>query len=199
MAKKSRYNHDWQAIEAEYRTNQFSDAELARRHGCSRGAIQKRVKKFGWTRDLSRAVAQASKAKLIAEDAKLVAGEVAGSNVRERNRETIEQAAERRVAVVRLHRNDIQILRELEAKLLKELLGEPTKLYITQYKGKIVSKELSLTAAERSQAANNLANVQHKRIQLERQSFNLNDKGDDDDGLPTVETHDPGRELEESE
>jgi hypothetical protein len=171
MPQKTKY--DWVAIESEYRTGTFSDAELSRKYGCSRTAIQKHAKKDGWSRDLSPLVRRSLNKKLIEEDAK-VASEVAGCNVDDD--ESVERAAGTRFNVVACHRKDIKALRELETKLIAELDGNPTKLYITQYQGEIVEKEVGLTAAERAQAANNLANVQHKRIALERQAYNLDER-----------------------
>ncbi len=57
-------------------------------------------------------------------------------------------------------------------------LENPTKLYITQYKGEIVEKVVGLTATEKSQGYINLANAMSKIITHERQAFNL----DDDNG-----------------
>lgn len=184
MPQKPKY--PWDTIRKEYRTGTYSDSELARRHGCSRRAIQKRVEREGWTKDLSEAVKQSLRAKLVKEDAK-VASQVAGRNANNEDESDIDRAAETRLAVVQLHRKDINSLRELEAKLIDEIFNNPTKLYLAQYQGTIIQKTVGLTAAEKAMAANNLANVQHKRIALERQAFNLNDTGDggsDGDNTP---------------
>lgn len=192
--------YDWDAIWREYTTGQFSDSELARRHGCSRAAIQKRVKKEKWERDNSQQVRTLANAKMVHEDAVAaheVAPEVAGCNVRrqtsdpDKERSEIELAAETRVTVLRDHRKDIKRLREIEAQLLDELEDNPQKTFATAYKGCIDSLDINIPVTEKSQALNNLANVQHKRINLERVAFNLNDHGDEDDGLPTVIVHDP--------
>lgn len=161
---------DWETIESEYRTGQFSDAELSRRHGCSRTAIQKKSQKLGWAKDLTQAVRQSANAKLIAVDAK-VAGEVAGCNAKS----ATDAAADRRVNVVLSHRQDINRLRDLEERFLSELIDNPTKLYITQYQGEIVEKEVGIAVTDKCAALNNLANVQHKRIAMERQAFNIDD------------------------
>lgn len=169
--KSGRERYDWETIHKEYRSGTFSDAELARRHGCSRTAIQKKAKQGGWIKDLTEAVRVTTNAKLVAHDAK-VAAEVAGENAKS----AIDSASDLRLSVIQLHRQDIRCLRELETKLIAEIDNNPTKLYITQYQGQIIEKEVGLTAAERALAANNLANVQHKRIQLERQAFSIDDK-----------------------
>ncbi|RLB91843.1 MAG: hypothetical protein DRH10_00925 [Deltaproteobacteria bacterium] len=189
--KKQRYKYAWEAIEREYRSGQFSQGEIARRYGCSRQAISKKVKRYGWKKDLSEAVSKAANSKLVDIDAG-VAGGVATRNARD-DAKTIELAASRRVAVIELHRKDINSLRQLEEELIARLMDKPEKVYITQYQGKIIQKKLSLTVSEMAQAANNLANVQHKRIQLERQAYNL-DSGNDDDKLPGVVVHDHGKD-----
>jgi len=193
MAKKSKF--DWPTIRREYSTAQFSDSELARRHECSRGAIQLRVKKEGWQRDNSEEVRNVANAKLIALDAglsKKKAGKKAECYKKEQSE--IELAAETRVAVLRDHRKDIKRMRELEATFLTELLDNPTKEYMCNFKGDIYSQDTNIPVTEKSQALNSLANVQHKRITLERIAFNLNDGADKDDSLPMVVLHDPGQE-----
>ena len=66
-------------------------------------------------------------------------------------------------------------MKAVEQKLLAELDNEPTKLYITQHKGVIISEVIALTVVEKTTALHNLASVQAKRIELERQAFNLDD------------------------
>lgn len=175
MGKRQTY--DWEAIEREYRAGQLSISEIAARFGCARETVSRKVTKEGWTRDLAGAVRKA-----VAEKVTKITSQVTDPNVTEK--EIIEGASDRGVDVLMLHRKDIQALRGLEAKLIEELKGNPTKLWIGQYQGQVVTKEVGLTAAERAQAANNLANVQHKRIALERQAFNLNDSGLEDPDAP---------------
>jgi transposase-like protein len=163
--------YDWEAIERDYVAGQISIREIARQHGCNDAAIHRKARRLGWERDLSAVVRKTVRSKLARSG-------VSSARVSKRkvsDKEIIEQAAERGAQVVSLQRKDIASLRELEEQLIAELKDGPKKLYITQYQGEIVSKEVSLTVAERAQAANNLANVQHKRIALERQAYNLDD------------------------
>ena len=183
MAQAQRY--DWQKIRSEYETGTFSDAELCRRHGCSRAVLQRHRDREGWKRDLAADVKRTVSRRLIEEDAGGGAGAGAPRDAKS-DQEAVEWAAETRLNVIRLHRRDIKQLRELETKLIEELSGNPTKLYLAQYQGEIIEKTVALTAAERAMAANNLANVQHKRIQLERQAFNLSDDGSAGEGPEAI-------------
>ena len=168
MAKRRKI--DWEAIEKEYRAGQLSNVQIAKGHDVSEGAIRKKAKQLGWTKDLSGKVREKVREKL-------VRSEVRGHNTNDN--EIIEKASDRGKEVILLHRKDITSLRELEEQLISELKDGPTKLYITQYQGEIIRETVGLTAYERSSAANNLANVQHKRIQLERQAFSLNEQSED--------------------
>lgn len=164
MAKRKTY--DWEAIEREFRAGVLSIRELGRKHGCSDTAIRKRAKKEGWERDLSAKVREKVRTKLVR------------SKVRTPNAndaQIVEEESDRVVDTLNLLRKDIVDLGKVESKLMKELLGEPTKLYLAQYQGKVVEKVVNLTVSERCQAANNLANVQHKRIALMRQAIGMDD------------------------
>jgi len=171
---------DWEAIEREYRAGQLSIKEIARRYDCSDAAIHQRKKRDEangkiWRRALSDIVRRKIKERLVSD-------KVSVANVSDD--EISDEAANRGVEIINLQRQDILALRELEASLIKELRGKPTKLYLAQFQGKIIQKVVALTVAERSMAANNLANVQHKRVQLERQAYNLGDGPAGDDPEP---------------
>ena len=158
---------DWEAIERAFRANQLSLREIGRKFGVSDTAIRKRAKKEEWQRDLADQVRKAVREKLVR------------TSVRTPNadpKQVIDEASDVGVTVVECHRRDIQNLARLEAKLLDELEGNPTKLYITQYQGQIVQQEVGIAVTERASALQALAGVQHKRIQLERQAFNLDEK-----------------------
>jgi len=165
---------DWEGIEREYCANQISIKEIGRRFGCSDTAISKKAKENGWKRTLANRVRARVKEELVrGEVCEEVCGEVCGNNANEK--EIVEHAAKRGAEVIRLHRKDVQKMRDMEEKLLGELGDDPTKVHVSQYKGEIYTKTLSLTVSEKAGALQALANVQHKRIQLERQAYNLND------------------------
>ena len=167
---------DWETIEAEYRAGQLSIREIARQNNCSAPAILKKAKLNGWKRDLTKKVQQLVNTKLVND----------GVNDNNANDdEIIETMASRNVAAIRLMRQDIEKLRQVEQKFIDELSGDPKKTWVGQYKGEIVEKEYDLTVTERAIAAANLANVQHKRIALERQARNIDQSG------PTGSEDDP--------
>lgn len=164
--KAKRSKPDWERVENEYRAGVLSIREIARQHEISESNIRRKAQAENWNRDLTEKVRKKVRDKLMRT-------QVRTPNASDN--EVIEENSNIQVAVINLHRKDIAALRELEAQLVEELKNEPTKLWIGQYQGEIVKKVVGLTASERAQAANNLANVQHKRIQLERQAFNIDD------------------------
>ena len=169
---------DWEAITREYRAGQLSVSEIARKFDCRRETISRKMAELKIARDLSGSVKKATASKVTK-----ITSQVTGDNVTDE--EIINAAAERSKDVILSHRKDINSLRELEAKLIDKIYNDPTKLYLAQYQGEIIEKTVLLTASELAMAANNLANVQNKRIALERQAFNI-DEGGDGEGL-TIE------------
>lgn len=192
MGKKSKFRKDvdWLPIEREYAAGQLSRAEISRRFSVSRPAIEKHMNAeqiaYGSAAESVRSKAQA---KLISDpDGLEVAGEVAGLQPAE----AVEVAARRSAEVVRSHRRDIQQLREKEEILLEELFDNPTKLWIGQYQGEIIEKEVYLAVTDRITAFSNLTNARKTRIGLERQAFNLDDPdAQKNSQTPEVVIHDP--------
>jgi hypothetical protein len=172
-AAPGRRRADWEAIERDYRTGQFSDQELADKHGnvVSRQAISKRAKLQGWQKDLSVEVRRATKAKLIAEQvAERVAEEVAGKVARNGNAtiEAVLAAAETNKQVVLGHRRDIAKLSAITMNLVAQLemaAGE------TDEKKRAPLSELVLSAQRAGQA---MVRLQH----AERVAFGLDEEED---------------------
>jgi len=156
---------DIEAMAAEYRAGN-SLRQIAVKHGVTPPTVVRLAKKYEWTRDLGDRVRDEIKRKLNT-------GVVPGD--RKAETEAIEKAAQRGVEVIETQRGDIAKLREREEALLKELGNSPTKLYITQYQGQIVQKTVALTVSERAATLRDLSTVQQRRIELERQAYNLDD------------------------
>lgn len=168
---------DWEAIEREYRADQLSVREIGRKFDVTDGAIRKRAKKEGWERELGEQVRRAVREKLVRRSVRTPNADP---------KRAVDEASDVGVAVIECHRRDIQSLARLEAELLRELADNPTKLYITQYQGEIVEKEVGIAVTERASALQALAGVQHKRIQLERQAYNLDEKEGPSSDLESV-------------
>jgi hypothetical protein len=60
---------DWTAVHREYRANQLSVLEIARRYALTEGAIRKRAKRDGWQRDLGSEVRQEIRVRLTRSNA----------------------------------------------------------------------------------------------------------------------------------
>lgn len=119
-AKRKRI--DWEAVERDYRTGKFTDQELADKFGnlVTRQAITKMAKTRGWQKDLSTAVRQATKAKLIAEQAeKKVAEQVAKGCAA--TVDAVLVTAELNKQVILAHREEIKRGRQLVDSMLNEL------------------------------------------------------------------------------
>ena len=108
---------DWERIEIDYRAGVKSLREIAGEHGISEGAIRKRAKRDGWTRDLADKIQQR------AED--LVRTQAVRTEVRSEQRATerqvIEANAEAVANVKMAHRSDISRARSIVNGLLDEL------------------------------------------------------------------------------
>lgn len=164
---------DWEAIERDYRTGQFSDQELADKHGnvVSRQAISKRAGKQGWQKDLTKEVRLATKAKLIAEQvAAQVAGEVADRVAKSGNAtvQAVLAAAETNKQVILTHRRDIAKVRGLTMKLVGDLEAAANE---TDAAKRPPLPELILSA---QRAGQSLARLQ----QMERTAFGLDEEED---------------------
>jgi len=166
---------DWEKIEAEFRAGSLSVAEIARQAGITHQAIFKRAKAKEWKRDLSERVKERTRQKLVAEVA-VAPSEVAECNTELTDEQIVEAASDQRIGVIKLQRLDIKALREEEQRLLAELGDSPTKLWVGQYQGQVIEHKVGIAVTERASALQALAAVQHKRIQLERQAFNIDDK-----------------------
>lgn len=107
---------DWEAIERDYRTGQFSLRELEKKHGAGYAKISKRAKEAGWTKDLGDAVRQATSAALIAQVAtdRATKGQQATGDV-------VLAVAEINKQVILGHRTDIREVRNVAADLLNEI------------------------------------------------------------------------------
>lgn len=107
---------DWQAVERDYRTGQFTLRELEVKHDCDKGLISRNAKKRGWSQDLALAIKQATDAKLVEQLSTKDA-----TKTQQKVNETIQAAAEVNKSVILGHRKDITQVRDLAMGLASEL------------------------------------------------------------------------------
>lgn len=189
--KPKRPKTDWEAIERDYRAGQLTAREIARQHGVSHTAINKRAKAESWVQDLSKAVRQAA-------EAGLVSSEVSSGNTRE----AVQAAAQRVVEVVRSHRKDIKFGRDLTERLLSELDGTTSKVGEIE---EIIAKETepgprrgammrAVSLPSRAGVIKDLSQAMQRLITLERQAFSIDPKGLSGDEVP--EARNRAKEVE---
>lgn len=184
---------DWEAIEAEYRAGLISNSELGRKYDISEGAIRKRAKAQGWTKDLTAKVQTAVRDKLVRE-------EVRATNTRTNSRtdaEIIEAAAETAVQVVQIHRRDVRngrlicaaLFAELQdtsanSEIIAESIDSETQDDTSPTRRNQMMRAISLPT--RARAMLDLSAAMKNLVAVERQAFNLDDKQDKQDGKTVV-------------
>ena len=197
---------NWDRVRLEYETCLFTQADLGRRHNCTRQAIAHKIKKEGWEKDPSKEVQALIRAKLIELDSRYmkefdeIEGKVAPHTQQqvatmsdeelERDRQlNIELAAETRVQVIRSHRASVRKLLAIEEMLIKELVENPQYTWIGQFQGRVITKTMGLTADTKLRAYSDLCRAMAQRQFLERQAHGIQDK--EDVKPPLMLLHDP--------
>lgn len=125
---------DWELIERDYRAGILSLREIASSQGITHGAVNKRAKRDGWTRDLQAKI-QARADELVSKRA--VSTAVSAEAV-VTERQIIEANAERIAQVRGEHRVDINRVRTLGLNLLAELEGQGADLDALQNLGEML-------------------------------------------------------------
>lgn len=184
---------DWEAIEADYRAGIKTLRQIADENGITHGAINKRAKRDGWERDLSKKIQ--SKADALVSKALVSTPVSKESLVSERQ---IVEVNAQAVADIRLaHRHDIHRARRLTNALLSELEGQtdPETLAALQELGELMRREDErgqdklndlyhkvISLSERSKTMKTLAESQQKLIDMERTAFGMDKMPDGDSG-----------------
>jgi hypothetical protein len=181
---------DWDAIKAAYRTGQLSNVELGKQFGVSEGAIRKKAKADGWTKDLASSVKRATTERLVRETVREVREDNAGL-VPRTDDEIVAEAAEVGAAVVKAHRRDINASRLIVQHLFEQLhdtavtrerimdlIAEATADDKSQQRriGMMKAIGLPMNAA----TARDLTTALAKLVVLERQAFNIGEKADEE-------------------
>jgi hypothetical protein len=185
---------DWEAVEREYRAGVVSLREIGRAHGVSDTAIRKRAAAEGWVRDLIAKVKERTRDKLVRS-----AGSHEGSHEQQvrTDAEIVEQASDTQVTVVKTHRRDIALARDVVGSLYRELAeASARREELADAVEDEIAKDSSSTKARRrtammkalslpsrASAALALAGAMRHLVGLERQAFNI-ESGDSEDDAP---------------
>lgn len=179
---------DWQAIERDYRTGQFTLRELESKHGANNATISRRAAKEGWTQDLSVAIRQATNANLIAAIV-----QEKSSDAQQSAANTVLAAAEVNSQVILKHRNGLNRLTAIKSKLLEQIeqaaenmedLAEVIEMVRNPDENGLDRANDALRKAMGRSALvddlKKLADVDEKVRKGEREAFGLNDGPEDD-------------------
>ena len=189
---------DWERVELDYRAGIKTLRQIADENGISHGAINKRAKRDGWDRDLSKKIQ--SRADALVSKA-LVSNSV--SKESKTSERQIVDANATKIADVQLgHRRDIQRKRSIVAHLMDELeaqvgpenasmladLGEMMRSPDDAGQDKLndlYRKVISLP--ERTKTAKTLAETLRITVDMERQAFGMDkDQGPAADPLTSL-------------
>ena len=180
MSKKNnKPDCDWEEIERLYRADLRTNAQLARDFDIHATTITRRVKKYGWKRDLKNRIKERANALVQERAVKKL----------ESDDQTIEENAQLTANVRLSHRADINAARSLSMLLLDDLkaqIGADNRarledLFIAALKANAID-ESALEAYERVTSVSShiksmkeWSEVATKLITLERQAYGLDD------------------------
>lgn len=192
MTKQKRTSLDWEAIERDWRTGEFTLRELADKHNTDAATISRRQKRdrtadpSRWQKDLTEVVRQATNAQLINTlvNEKIKEGQQQVNDV-------VLAAAQVNSGVILRHRADIGTLRTLAMDMAQELAlvthsQEEVKRLQQVLAGDIDPDELDaarrslddlLRLHNRVTSAQRLADTLTKLQTMERKAFNLDEDG----------------------
>lgn len=182
MAQTEKSAPDWERIESDYRAGILSVREIAASQGITHGAINKRAKRDGWTRDLAAKI----KAKADALVSKREVSTSVSTETAVSERLIVEANAEA-IAQVRLtHRGDIARARKLCMSLLAEIEVETDNLALFEELGELLRAEDDrgqdkrnevyrrvISGASRIDSMKKLADALKVLVGLEREAYGI--------------------------
>lgn len=175
--RSSRY--DWEAVERDYRTGRYSLSELSAMHGPAKSSIDKRARRDGWEKDLSGAVRQRTREKVVRstlsdEALEALDGDDAG---------IVEEAATLNAAVAAGHRKQLTAWRAILDKYTDRLTEqlERGSMSVQLKSGDVGEVDVPLDYVGKSLNAGTQA--LDRVVRMERESYGL----DADEGEQTAE------------
>lgn len=162
---------DWDAVERDYRTDKFTLRELGEKYGCSHAAIAKKAKKLDWQKDLTKAIRDATNARMVQAvvNQEVAKGKQAVANV-------VLAAAEVNVRVLTRHKARTELL-------VTDVDTARQKLFAVS-EGITGLKDAALLTG----AVESLVRSTKTLIELERKTYGLDNEGagDPEDEAPAL-------------
>ncbi len=189
--RKDVKQHDWAAIEIDYRAGQLSPNELAAKYNISVKQIYNRSSKFGWLKDLDKAAVLETKRRLIKQrvDEHLSKAMTVEEVIKDAEEFAVKVTAEANVKLIDEHRGLLSKIRKLAEALASEALAVTTiPLDKREALERAITETGVVNAAEVASAmkmGNRLAALRDistslgRIIPLERESNNLSTSGED--------------------
>lgn len=190
VSAQSKHPIDWELVERYYRAGVLTNVQIATECGLTEGAIRKRAKRDGWTKDLS--------AKIKARAEELVRRQEVRDSVRasdqESEKQTIEVNAQAAAMVLLVQKGSIKRMHSLFSSLMSEVeaetgnaelfgqLGELLAGGSGDDDGRAVNDKLSqiyqkvISSPGRVDSTKKLAEILEKIVRLEREAFGLNNE-----------------------
>lgn len=196
--KPARPVADWELIERLFRANLLSLREIAKAadDAVTEGAIRKRAKKDGWTRDLGAKIAQKAEELVRKEVVRTASTQLTAAS----EREVIDANAELQYRVRMEARQDVVRLEKLVRSLMSEVEAETGDVAAFTQLGELLDESgpdasgkwkqdkrnevymKVISAAWRVDAAKKLVEMTEKLIKLKFQVFGIAIDGDDSGG-----------------
>lgn len=162
-ARQSRF--DWERIELDYRTGQYSNRELTRLHGPTEAAIRKRAKDHAWTRDLSDQIRK----RVIEKTTAAVTREVSRA---ETDQQYVEEAAEAGANIIRGHQRLLIQAKNIAETLMDRLTEQlKSKTMKVEVRGEVMEVDVNLDYAGKS--LGHATQALERVVKMERQSYGL--------------------------
>lgn len=188
---------DWELIEKKFRAGMLSLREIAAEGGVTEGAIRKRAKKDGWTRNLAEKIKQRAEEKVRKAAVRIPSTQLTSAT----EKQVVEENAELQYRVRMEHRQDIGRTRKLFQTLLSEVEAASTiegQGLIAQlfellndepdadsaegdrrrYDAMRKKLDLVLSTSGRIDSAKKLTEMLEKLVKMEREAFGIQAEGE---------------------
>jgi len=172
---------NWRLIEIDYRAGTKTLRQIASEHGITHGAVNKRAKKDGWTRDLAAKI----RAKADEKVSRAAVSNSVSKATKVAEQQVIEANAMMQADIILRHRSSIGEAREHMQQLLKEAAKQSGNVELLEKLAELVTADdtpsnkryevfmRAISLPSRAQTLDKLASALERIVRLERQAFGI--------------------------